>query len=159
VIVDAGGGQVDHHHAGLAVALEVVGVFQARRADARREAEIGVVGEVERLVVVLGAGDRGDRPKDLLAGDAHAVVDVREQGRRQVEAGAVALQELAAGGEGGALVLADLDVGEVLVELVLVDHGADMRALLEGVVDDESAHALGHGLDEAVVDAARDDDA
>ena len=52
-----------------------------------------------------------------------------------------------------AFVLADLDVGEVLLELALVDDRADLRAGLQRVVDDESLHALGQRVDEAVVDA------
>src|SRR5262249_53284778 len=34
VIVDAGGRQIDHHHAGLGIALEVAGVFETGGADA-----------------------------------------------------------------------------------------------------------------------------
>src|SRR3954469_21835415 len=83
VIVDAGGRQIDHHHAGLAVALVVRGVFQAGGADAGGEAELGVVGDRQRLVVVLGADDGGDGAEDLLARNAHVVVGLGEQRRLQ----------------------------------------------------------------------------
>ena len=159
VVVDARRRQVDHHHAGLAVALEVRRVFQARRADAGRQAELGVVGDRQRLVVVLDADDVGDRPEDLLARDAHLVGRLGEQRRLQVEAGRLAVEQLAAPGELGALVLGDLDVLQVLVELALVDDRADMRAGLERVVDDEALQALGQRLDEAVVDAGLHDQA
>ena len=57
-----------------------------------------------------------------------ALLDLGEQRRRQIEAGRFALQQLAAGDELGALLLADLDVLQVLVELALVDDRADLRA-------------------------------
>ena len=56
-------------------------------------------------------------------------------------------------------VLADPDIVEVLIELVLVDHRPDLRAGLQRVVDDEAFHALGDRVDEAVVDAVRHDEA
>src|SRR5882757_7724215 len=115
VIVDAGGRQIDHHHAGLAVALVVRGVFQAGGADAGGETELGVVGDRQRLVVVLGADDRGDRSKNLLTRDAHIVVGLGEQRRLEVMAGRLALEQLAAPGELGAFVLADLDITQILV--------------------------------------------
>ena len=57
----------------------------------------------------------------------------------------------------GALVLADRDIGEILVELVLIDDRADMHARLHRVVDDEAAHALGERVGETRVDAFGDD--
>src|SRR5690606_23516109 len=39
MIVDPGGGNIDHHHSGLAVALEMAGVLEARGADAGGQAE------------------------------------------------------------------------------------------------------------------------
>src|SRR5262245_19616857 len=53
VVIDPGGRQVHHHHAGLGVALEMARVFEAGRADARRQSEIGVVGDRDRLLVIL----------------------------------------------------------------------------------------------------------
>ena len=64
------------------------------------------------------------------------------------------VQPLAAIGEPGALLLADLDVALVLVELALVDHRADLRPVFQGVVDDQTLHAFRQCLDESVVDAA-----
>ena len=92
---------------------------------------------LERLVVVLDADDGGDRAENLLAGDAHVVVDLGEQRGLQIVAGRVAVETLAAPIELGALVLADRDVAQVLVELALVDHRADMGAGLQRVVDHE----------------------
>jgi hypothetical protein len=39
VITDPGGRQIDHHHPGFGIALEMARMFQARRANARREPE------------------------------------------------------------------------------------------------------------------------
>ena len=73
-----------------ALRLKCDGVFQARGADAGRQAELRVVGDRQRLVVVLRADHGRHRPEDLLAGDAHLVAHLGEQGRRQIEAGRVA---------------------------------------------------------------------
>ena len=93
----------------------------------------------QRLVVVLDADHRRDRPEDLLADDAHRVGGLGEQRRLQVEAGRFAVQPLAAEGELGALLTADVDVALVLVELALVDHRADLGAGLQRIVDDQSS--------------------
>ena len=66
----------------------------------------------------------GDRAEDLLAGDAHVVVDVGHDGGRQVEA--VAVGDLAAGDQAGALVGADPDVVERRLALALGDHRAHL---------------------------------
>ncbi len=58
-----------------------------------------------------------------------------------------------------ALVAADADIVDVLVELLLVDDRADLRALLHGIVDVQALHALHQRADEAVVDALRHDEA
>ena len=141
------------------IALEVARILQARRADAGRKAELGIVRDIERLVVVLRAGHRGDGAKNLLPGDPHPVVDIGEKRRRHVETWTVAVEKFAAGDERRALVLTDLEIGQVLVELALIDDRADMGARLERVVDDEPLHALRDRIDEAVVNAARHDQA
>src|SRR5690606_36664711 len=61
VIVDAGGRQVDHGHARLGAALEVAGVFQRLSDDARRQAELGAIGDGQGFFVVLDPYGRGDR--------------------------------------------------------------------------------------------------
>ena len=63
------------------------------------KAELGVVGDRQRLVVVLHADHARDRAEDLLAGDAHRVRRVGEQRRREVVAVRRALQALAAADE------------------------------------------------------------
>lgn len=55
-----------------------------------------------------------------------------EEGRLQVEAGGVALQNIATENEFGAFLFADLCV---LLQMLFVDGRADMSACLHGVVD------------------------
>jgi hypothetical protein len=62
VKVDARSRQVDHHHTRLAVALEMRGVFEARRANARGKTEFRVIGERQRLIIILGADEAGCHP-------------------------------------------------------------------------------------------------
>src|SRR5271157_3955730 len=52
VVIDARRRQVDHDHAGFGVALEMRRALEASRADAGAEAELGVVGDRERVVVI-----------------------------------------------------------------------------------------------------------
>ena len=63
--------------------------------------------------------------------------------------------QLAADRQLGAFVHADAQIGEILVELVLVDDRPDMRSRLQGIVDDEALHPLGHRLGELRIDPLR----
>src|SRR5687768_876408 len=83
---------------------------------------------------------------------------VGEERGRPVVAVGVALEALAAASEPGAFLAADLDVLQVLVELPLIDDGADLGALLERVVDDQRLHARDHRVHEAIVDAFGDNE-
>src|SRR5260221_10300977 len=78
------------------MALEVTSVFEACRANARRQTEIGVVGDRNRLVVIFDLDYACHRTKDFLARNPHAVVNLGEQRRLQIEAGIVAVENLAA---------------------------------------------------------------
>ena len=118
-----------------------------------------VVRDRKRLVVVLDPDHRGDRAEHLLAVDPHLVGGVGDQGRLQVVALGLALQPLAAEGQLAAFLPADLEIAQVLVELLLVDHRADLGAGLERVVDLELLHAFDHPRDEAVVDGLGHDQA
>ena len=72
----------------------------------------------------------------------------------EVMALGVAVQPLAAPGQFAAFVARDLDVALVLRHLVLVDDGADHRAVLQRMVDLQLLHAVHHALDEGVMDLA-----
>ena len=111
------------------------------------------------LVVVLDPDHGGDRAEHLLAVDPHLVGGVGDQGRLQVVALGLARQPLAAERQLAAFLPADLEIAQVLVELLLVDHRPDLGAGLERMVDLELLHAFDHRRDEAVVDGLGDDQA
>src|SRR5712671_313946 len=69
VVIDPRGRQVDHHHPRGGIALEVLGVLERGRGDARGKPERRVVRHRERLLVALHADHRRHRPEDLLAID------------------------------------------------------------------------------------------
>jgi|GEM_PF-5762847 len=90
----------------------------------------------QRFIVILDADDGCDRSEDFLAGDTHIVRRLGEQRRLQIEAGRVTRDQFTAEGELRALLLADGDVVGVLIELALIDHGADMGAGFQRIVDE-----------------------
>lgn len=139
--------------------LKWLGVFQRGGADTGGQAELGVVGHGQRLVIILDLHHVGHRAEDFLAADAHVRVAVDEQRRRQEVAVGAAGHLLTATGQARALLLADLDVAQVLLQLGLGHHRADVDALLQRRADLDLADALDHRLDETVVDAFGDDDA
>jgi hypothetical protein len=115
--------------------------------------KLGVVRGRQRFGIILDPDDRRHRPKDFLARDPHLVAHVGEQCRLQIEAGRLAVEALAAEGELGAFILADADIFEILIQLALIDDGADIGTGLHRVIDLQAAHPLGQGLDEFVVNA------
>ena len=65
-----------------ALRLKWRGVLQAGGRDTRGQAELRVIGDSKRLVVVLAPDHGGNRAKDLLAGDAHLIGAIgKERGR------------------------------------------------------------------------------
>jgi hypothetical protein len=110
-------------------------MLERARRDAGGQSERGVVGDRERFVVVLHAHDACNGAEHFLAVDAHRRRRFGDERGRHVEAFGPALQSLAARGNLAAFRLRDLDVLEVLVELALIDDGADVGAGLERIVD------------------------
>ena len=79
----------------------------------------------------------GHRTKDFLACNPHAVVNLGEQRRLQIEAGIVAVENLAAPVELRALLLAEGDIAKVLIKLApqpasAVSAGVPSRAACGG---------------------------
>ncbi|MNZ78403.1 hypothetical protein D3C78_969720 [compost metagenome] len=139
------------------------GVFQAGGRDARRQAERRVVGHGQSLFIALDAQHADHGAEDLFAVDAHAGFGVDEQRGRHVEAvlaaARVAGQARAARGQPGAFGLGDFHIGQVLLELGLADHGADVGARGARVADLDVGHARLQGLDEGRVDSVGHDQA
>ena len=90
-----------------------------------------IVRHPQRLLLGLKAHHHDEGPEDLFAVNLHAVLDAGEYGRFNEEAFAVAdvFVGVSACGEGGAFLLAGLDVGE---DAVVLGFG-DLRALEGGV--------------------------
>ena len=100
------------------------------------DTEISVVGDCDRLLVIPDSDHPRNRTKDFLACNLHAVVDLGEQGRLQIEARIVAIEDLSAPMELRTLVLANRDVSQVLIKLALIDNRSDMGTGLQGIVND-----------------------
>src|SRR3984957_19102048 len=138
--------------------LKVPGVLQRGRADAGRESEVGVVGDGQRFVVVPYPDYRGDRAENLFPIDLHPIVRVGEQGRRQVEAGRVALENFTTD-ETRTFATANAEIAKIGIELPLIDGRTYIGTRLESVTDVELGHSRLHGADETVVDVVGDNQA
>ncbi|MNE17071.1 hypothetical protein D3C80_1100400 [compost metagenome] len=159
MIVDPGGGQVDHGHARAGPALKVSGVLQRAGDETRRQTELHPVGDGQRLFVVLDADGGGDGPEDLLGVDAHGRVGVDDQGRLDIPAGGLAIQTPAAGDHAPAFGRGDVDVAIGGLALIFADRRTDLGVGIQGVADAQGLHLLGQGRHEAVVDAVLNDQA
>ena len=113
-----------------ALRLKCARVLEARRADAGGEAERRVVGDRQRRVVVRArARTAATGPKISSRAMRMSLRDVGEERRRDVEARRVARRARSPpNARRRALLAADVDVRQVLVELALVDGRADVRA-------------------------------
>src|SRR3990172_704825 len=137
--------------AGANAAAHAVGGVHVPGPHAGAEPVQGVVGDGERVRLVLEGRHRHHRPEDLLLEDPHAVVAL-EDGRLDVvaaldlsvEPGAVAARE-----QLRALLLADVDVGEDLLELLLGRLRADHRLGVERAPLPDALHPLERAFDEA----------
>src|SRR5690606_874676 len=159
VIVDAGGGQVHHDHAGADVLAEIADVLGTVRDDPGREAEVAAVGDFQSFFVVLDADRRDDRTEYFLAVDAHVRIGVGDHGGLHEVARSLGLDLVAAGDEAAAFARGNADVAHVLLELLLARGRADLRVGRQGGADLEASRLGGERFDEAVVDRVFDDDA
>src|ERR1700746_221002 len=73
---------VDEHLTGLEARRDAVRAGEIARPNARGETVFGIVGDADRLVLVVERNHARDRPEDLLAGDAHVVAHPGVERRR-----------------------------------------------------------------------------
>jgi hypothetical protein len=135
------------------------GMFQARRADARRQAEIRIVGGGKRFFIILDADDRGDRAKNFLAADAHLVGRFREQCGLEIEARRFTVEALAAKGKLGAFLAADLDIVMSCLSWLSSTTGPIWVPCFSALSTVTVLSFFNGGGNELVVDALRHDDA
>lgn len=149
-------GRVDPDHARLKPLSNLVSALNVLAKDSRGQAVLRVVGELERVLLVLEGGNGYNGTKDFLLENGHFVVDARKDGGLNVEALAAAgalLGRLAAHLDLGALLLGAFDKGQNLVVLGLRYLGPVGGVFGKGVA------SLGHVLDgdEEVLDEFVDD--
>ena len=111
------------------------------------EAELGVVGHLDRLGLALEEVERGHRAKGLLLGDDHVGRHVGQH--RRLEEAAALGGAPAAGDHLGALLDSIGDVRLDLLDRLHVDQGPDHGTRLEAVGDLHGTGGLGEALGEA----------
>ena len=130
---------------------------EVRSVHSGRETVVGAVALLDRLLLGLELGDGADGTEDLLLDDLHVLSDVREDGGLD-EVADVAVAA-ATGGDGGAGLLALVDVAHDAIELELRDLGSLEGLWVEWVTDLVCLCARLEAGDELVVDALLDVDA
>src|SRR5690606_23998135 len=111
----------------------------------------GVVGATDPLLLGLGTIDRRDRSEDLLLGETHVAVRIRDH--RRLEEGAAERMTCAAGDDPAALGPGVRDQFLDLGHGILVDERPLPRILLEARSDLELLSRPRQLLDEFVIDA------
>ena len=149
---------VDKRHAVLELGRDLAGLVQVRAPHGAGQPVVGVVGDADRVVDVLGLVDDRDRSEDLVAAHVGLRVDVGEQGRLHV--GAVAVDLCAADAHRGVAVLARLL--QTLDDLVAGLDGrqrSDVGVVVVVGADRELADLLLQGVHGAVVEVLEHDEA
>src|SRR5262245_49571141 len=114
--------------------------IQRARHDVAGEPVDAVIGDLDRVLLVLVRDHHEDGTEDLLLRDRHGVVDVDEQRRLDPEARVAPGRRVGAADEQlGALVDALLDVAEDAPSLLGRDHRAAQRAGLLRITRDDAA--------------------
>src|SRR5262245_16824589 len=117
-----------------------------------------VVGDAQTLGLVFELRNREDRPEDLLARDAPAIVDAVEDRRADIVATGLLAYPLTPGDDARALPTTDVDVAKDLVELAGVDDRPESGRRIERLAGRQSTTHLGDPLDQLFADAAVDDE-
>src|SRR5215469_6099991 len=131
------------------------------RVQGRREPVLYAVRDGNGIFEVLARDNRNYRSEDFFLRDAHLRVDIdKHRGLHEESIRILALfQAVAARHHLGAVILADFDVLEIGVELILVDGGAHIDALVEAVANLQRLGARNIALHEFAVHALLHDDA
>jgi len=125
------------------------------RHDPRSKTVHGRIGSLDDLMHVLELDQALHRAKDLIRGNLHVVGDVRENGRLDEEA--FVSDTRSAGLELGALLLAELDVAENLLELGVINLGSLLGPWGEHVPHDPAGGRRLALLKELVLDGLLDE--
>ncbi len=130
--------------------------MQALRPYAGCETELGVVGDAQRIGLVVERDHREHGPEDFFLRNAHVVGDAREDGGRHELALSVALagERMAAEHALGAAGLGDLDVVQDFLKLRFCSDGPDLGFHLCRIAHDGFARHINEHRNEAVVNAA-----
>ena len=146
---------VDPDRAGPQLAHAADGGLEVAGVDVGAEAELGPVGQLDRLVERADPDDRRHRAEGLLAQQRRVRRGADDDGGGEEVAALLAAvvaadQDLGAGRGRG------LELGDHLRPLRVGDHRPDVGRDLERVAEDEAAGVLDEGLDVVVVDLVGD---
>ena len=144
--------------AGAQLPSDVPGPLDVVGEDGCVEAVDRVVGDGDRLLLVLRGNHAEHRPEDLLLRDGRGVVDVAEDGGFDEPAPVEMLRSTATGGQRGSRRDALGDVALDAVSLTLGDQRPHLRLGVEGVAHPHLGERSGERLDELVVATLTDDD-
>ena len=147
---------VDPDGTSTEVVADTDGSVEIRGVDGSSKTVVGVVAELDNLLLGGELGDGADGAEDLLLHDLHVGGDVGEDGG--LDEVALVAVALTTDLDGSTLLLTSLDVTHDAVILKLTDLGALEGLVVEGVADLVLRGALLEGLNELVIDTLLDVD-
>src|SRR5579859_6936596 len=101
---------IDRDRAGAHAARDAHGALLVRGDDHARQSIFAIVGDADRVLVVLVGNDHEHGTKNLLSSDPHLIAHIDEAGRLDEEPAALVGTRPAAGQKLRTLLLAELDV-------------------------------------------------
>src|SRR5580704_15493656 len=140
-------------HSGLNSQREPHTALAVPREHRGREAVLGLIGDVQRLLFILDLDYGCYRAEDFVLCDSHVVRHVGKDVRRQHLAIGQAAQQLAR-----ALLPCARDAGQMTAQLLLVDHWSDRHRWIARITVFERLYVSNEAIDELIVDARVYDD-
>src|SRR6266436_2995983 len=134
-------------HSGLNLQREPHTALAVPREHCGRESELGLIGDVQRLLFILDLDDGCYRSEDFVLCDGHVVRHVGKDVRRQHLVVGGAAQQLAR-----SLLTCAFDTGKMTEQLLLVDHRSDGYRWIARIAVFERLHVSYEAIDELVVD-------